>query len=83
MKRKLLLPLAFVFPVIACCASDPPPLRGTIPPGTPPPDYEAPRAYDPASATAAPAAQPAAPTAQPAAPTAAPAAPAPAPAATP
>ncbi len=74
MNRSLPLLFAFVFPLSACCGGAPPPAKGTIPPGTPPPDYEAPRAYDPAenkpAATAAPAATPA------------PAAPAPAPAPT-
>jgi len=77
LKRTLLLPLlpiAFAFPVIACCASAPPPLKGTIPPGTPPPEYEAPRAYVPTAQPAAPAA-PAAPTAAPSAAPAAPASP--------
>ncbi|MFO0588245.1 MAG: hypothetical protein U0441_11925 [Polyangiaceae bacterium] len=65
MKSALLL-FAFVLPLSACCGSAPPPLKGTIPPGTPPPEYEAPRAYDPSTAPPA-AAPPAAPTAAPAA----------------
>ncbi len=61
---RLALVLPFLVALSACCGSAPPPMKGTIPAGTPPPDYEAPRGYDPAetkpAATAAPVAPPAA-----------------------
>ncbi|MBK8258945.1 MAG: hypothetical protein IPK82_40580 [Polyangiaceae bacterium] len=57
MKRTIVLVLsAFLFAATACCGA-PPAAKGPIPPGTPPPEYEAPRVYQPGASTA-----PAAPT---------------------
>jgi hypothetical protein len=49
--------LAFLLPALAACSGTAPAAKGVIPPGTPPPDYETPRAYNPAppAASAAPA----------------------------
>lgn len=67
MNRLALLALVLAVPSLAAC-SGAPAAKGTIPPGTPPPEYEPARTYTPEAATATPA-PPAAP---PSAPTPAP-----------
>jgi hypothetical protein len=70
-KRLAQLSLVLAAPVLAACSGTPA-AKGTIPPGTPAPEYEPARGYTPEAATAAPSTPTAAPTAAPAAPAPAP-----------